>query len=88
MQGLSDATVRIGDVVHLINNIASQTNLPALYFDNLLPISVLVDYFQASTHAIPMTAQRLRGMARDNAPSREQAHRAIIGMGPATRRMD
>jgi methyl-accepting chemotaxis protein len=30
MQGLSEATVRIGDVVHLINNIASQTNLLAL----------------------------------------------------------
>jgi methyl-accepting chemotaxis protein len=30
MQGLSEATVRIGDVVHLINDIASQTNLLAL----------------------------------------------------------
>jgi hypothetical protein len=30
MQGLSEATVRIGDVVHLINNIAGQTNLLAL----------------------------------------------------------
>jgi methyl-accepting chemotaxis protein len=30
MQGLSEATVRIGDVVHLISDIASQTNLLAL----------------------------------------------------------
>ena len=30
MQGLSEATARIGDVVHLINDIASQTNLLAL----------------------------------------------------------
>jgi methyl-accepting chemotaxis protein len=30
MQGLSEATARIGDVVHLINNIAGQTNLLAL----------------------------------------------------------
>jgi methyl-accepting chemotaxis protein len=30
MAGLSEATVRIGDVVHLINNIAGQTNLLAL----------------------------------------------------------
>jgi methyl-accepting chemotaxis protein len=30
MQGLSEATARIGDVVHLISNIAGQTNLLAL----------------------------------------------------------
>jgi methyl-accepting chemotaxis protein len=30
MQGLSEATVKIGDVVHLISDIASQTNLLAL----------------------------------------------------------
>jgi methyl-accepting chemotaxis protein len=30
MQGLSEATARIGDVVHLINDIAGQTNLLAL----------------------------------------------------------
>jgi methyl-accepting chemotaxis protein len=30
MQGLADATARIGDVVHLISDIASQTNLLAL----------------------------------------------------------
>ena len=30
MQGLSAATARIGDVVHLINSIAGQTNLLAL----------------------------------------------------------
>jgi methyl-accepting chemotaxis protein len=30
MQGLSDATARIGDVVHLISDIAAQTNLLAL----------------------------------------------------------
>ena len=30
MQGLSDATARIGDVVRLISDIASQTNLLAL----------------------------------------------------------
>ena len=30
MQGLSEATARIGDVVHLISDIASQTNLLAL----------------------------------------------------------
>ena len=32
MQGLSDATARIGDVVRLISDIASQTNLPPLMF--------------------------------------------------------
>jgi methyl-accepting chemotaxis protein len=30
IQGLSEATARIGDVVRLISDIASQTNLPAL----------------------------------------------------------
>jgi methyl-accepting chemotaxis protein len=54
MQGLSEATVRIGDVVHLINNIASQTNLLTTYstlWRNIKTFSVEFSrFYPCNTH--------------------------------------
>ena len=54
MQGLSEATARIGDVVHLINDIASQTNLLAFSLMILRNIRQLTWDLADSTRVIPM----------------------------------
>ena len=57
MQGLSDATARIGDVVRLISDIASQTNLPPLMLRISRYIRSLVRYLADLTREIPMILQ-------------------------------
>ena len=54
MQGLSEATARIGDVVRLVSDIASQTNLPALFFRVPSNIKFLMGVRAGFTHTIPM----------------------------------
>ena len=54
MQGLSEATARIGDVVHLISDIASQTNLPPLIIRISRYIKCLRRYLASITRGIPM----------------------------------
>ena len=57
MQGLSEATARIGDVVRLISDIASQTNLPPLMFRISRYIRCLRRYLADFTRGIPMILQ-------------------------------
>ena len=57
MQGLSDATARIGDVVRLISDIASQTNLPPLMLRISRYIRCLRRYLADFTREIPMILQ-------------------------------
>ena len=57
MQGLADATARIGDVVRLISDIASQTNLPPLMLRISCYIRWLGRYLADFTHQIPMILQ-------------------------------
>jgi methyl-accepting chemotaxis protein len=57
MQGLADATARIGDVVRLISDIASQTNLPPLMLIISRYIRCLRRYLADLTRGIPMILQ-------------------------------